>query len=139
MKAIFLKNSKYSILIFIFSAIFASCLFTDFVSAAKFDINNFKNTSGLDKTAQGSGYVIQSNPDPGQTLTNTIKIFLTFLGVIFLALMMYAGFTWMLAKGNQQKIEKAKNIITNSIIGLVVIMAAYGITMLVATSFFAQE
>jgi len=99
---------------------------------AAFSINDFKNTSGLDTTAKGSGYTTEANPDPGQVLTKVIETFLTFLGVLFLGLMIYGGFTWMTAKGNQQKVDKAKSIITNSIIGLVVIMAAYGLTMYIA-------
>ena len=57
-----------------------------------------------------------------------INIALTFLGVIFLLLIIYGGFTWMTAGGNEQKITKAKGTIFNAAIGLIVVLAAYAIT-----------
>ena len=39
----------------------------------------------------------------------------------------------MIARGNEQQVEKAKSIIINAIIGLVIVMAAYAITALVST------
>jgi len=61
-----------------------------------------------------------------------ISVATSFLGIIFLLLMIYAGFLWMTARGNEQQLEKAKNIIIYSVIGLVVVLAAYAITQLMA-------
>ena len=60
-----------------------------------------------------------------------IKIFLTFLGIVFLILIMYGGFLWMTAEGNEQQVTKAKQTIINSTIGIVVVMLAYAITWFV--------
>jgi len=46
--------------------------------------------------------------------------------------MIYAGYLWMLARGNEQEVEKAKNIIIYAVIGLVVVLSAYAITRLMA-------
>jgi len=53
---------------------------------------------------------------------------LAFLGVLFLLLMVYGGFIWMLARGNEQEVEKAKNLIQAAIIGLMIVLSAYAIT-----------
>lgn len=53
---------------------------------------------------------------------------LSFVGVLFLIMMIYAGIMWMTAQGNDQQVTKAKNLLINSIIGLVIIFAAYAIT-----------
>ena len=53
---------------------------------------------------------------------------LAFVGVIFLGLMIYGGFIWMMARGNESEVEKAKELIKSAIVGLVVILAAYAIT-----------
>ena len=45
--------------------------------------------------------------------------------------MIYGGFIWMNSRGNEQDVEKAKNIIRNSIIGLLIVIAAYAITKFV--------
>ena len=60
-----------------------------------------------------------------------IKIFLTFLGIVFLILIMYGGFLWMTAEGNEQQVTKAKQTIINSTIGIVIVMLAYAITWFV--------
>lgn len=57
-----------------------------------------------------------------------INIILSFLGVIFLLLVIYGGFLWMTAQGNDAHVDKAKQIIINSTIGLVIVMLAYAVT-----------
>lgn len=57
-----------------------------------------------------------------------IGILLSFMGVIFLGLIIYAGMTWMTAQGNEQKVTKAKDMIANAIIGLIVVLSAYALT-----------
>jgi len=57
-----------------------------------------------------------------------IRIFLGLLGVIFAILMVYGGYTWMTSYGNEQKVTKAKDLIIDAVIGLVIILAAYAIT-----------
>ena len=72
---------------------------------------------------------------PGADLISTIgriiNIFLGFLGVIFLVLLLYAGFLWMTAQGEPKTIEKAKDILKQAIIGLVIIASAWAITTFV--------
>ncbi len=63
-----------------------------------------------------------------------IGVFLSFLGIIFLCLIMYGGFTWMTSGGNETKVLKAKKILERSIIGFIIIMASYSITSFVFTS-----
>jgi len=63
-----------------------------------------------------------------------INIFLGFLGIVFLVLMLYAGFTWMTAQGDEGKVKKAREVITQAIIGLIVVVAAYAISNFVLGS-----
>lgn len=60
-----------------------------------------------------------------------IYTFLGLLGVIFLILVIYAGFLWMTAGGAEDKVKKAKTYLINAVIGLVLILTAYGITAFV--------
>lgn len=53
------------------------------------------------------------------------------LGVIFVAQMVYAGYLWMTASGEEEQLTKAKNIIKRSIIGLAIVLAAWAITSFV--------
>ena len=58
---------------------------------------------------------------------------LTLVGIIFLALMVYAGYLWMTAQGEEQQVENAKDIIKASIIGMIVVVSAYAITTFVTS------
>ena len=60
-----------------------------------------------------------------------INIFLGLLGVILLIILIYAGFLWMTAGGDDTKVAKAKLYIRNAIIGLVIIAAAWAIVYFV--------
>ena len=43
----------------------------------------------------------------------------------------YGGFLWMTAHGNEEQVTKAKNLITAALIGLVIILSAYAISVFV--------
>ncbi len=63
-----------------------------------------------------------------------INAFLSIFGIFFLALMVYGGYLWMNARGNEQQVEKAKNLITSAIIGLIVALSGFVITRFVVSS-----
>ena len=56
------------------------------------------------------------------------------LGIVFLILMLYGGFLWMIARGESEKVDKAKDLITAAIIGLIIIVGGYAISNLVITA-----
>ena len=60
-----------------------------------------------------------------------IRIVLELLGIIFLVLIIYAGFKWMTAGGDEEKVTSAKKLLTNSVIGLIIIFAAFAIATFV--------
>ncbi len=59
---------------------------------------------------------------------NIINGFLGILGVIFVVLIVYSGFLYMTASGDDTKVKKAKSILSQAVIGLVIIVAAYAIS-----------
>ena len=63
-----------------------------------------------------------------ELVSDIIRVVLGLLGIIFLALIIYAGFMWMTARGNEEQIEKAKRIIRGSIVGILITVSAYAIT-----------
>jgi len=69
------------------------------------------------------------NTTNGVTLESYISLIilvvLSILGVLFLVLIVYAGTTWMLAGGNEEKVTKAKAIIRQCLIGLALTLGAY--------------
>ncbi len=93
---------------------------------------NFIDDSGLSDTAGPAGYDLDINEHSlEQTLARNITLVLSLVGVLFMILIIYGGITWMLAQGNDEKVSKAKKIIIDSIIGLIIVVAAYAITYLI--------
>lgn len=62
------------------------------------------------------------------TIAKIINVALTFIGVIFFALTIYAGFQYMTAAGNQEQSKKALSLLKNAIIGLLIVLMAWAIT-----------
>ncbi|MFA6227635.1 MAG: hypothetical protein WC668_00385 [Patescibacteria group bacterium] len=63
-----------------------------------------------------------------------LNVAMGFLGVIAVLIILYGGFIWMTAGGEQDKVDKAKKMIYAGIIGLVIIFAAYAIAMFVMSN-----
>lgn len=63
--------------------------------------------------------------DPRLMAIKVGQIMLSFVGIICVILIIYAGFTWMTAGGEEEKVNKAKRTIKYALSGVVVIMFAY--------------
>ena len=88
---------------------------------------------GLDQTAGKAGLTSAGANVP--TLAgNLIGTALSLVGVLFFILMIYGGFLWMTARGNEEATTKALGTITAAIIGIIIIMASYAITNFVFKS-----
>ena len=66
-----------------------------------------------------------------ETVASIINILLGFLGVIAIVIIIWAGFKWMTAAGNEEAISGAKKMMGAAVIGLVIILAAYAIAQFV--------
>ena len=85
-----------------------------------------KILDGLRITAEAAGFGQPRNLP--EVIGSLIGIALSLIGIIFLVLIIYAGFTWMTSMGNERKILEAKKTLTNSTVGLTIILSAYAIT-----------
>lgn len=57
-----------------------------------------------------------------------LKAALLLVGLVFFIIIFYGGFKWLLARGNEEEITKSKNTVIGAIIGLLIVLGAYGIT-----------
>jgi len=89
---------------------------------------------GLKGTGESAGLTSGESVPLPQLIGNYIQIFLSLLGVIFLVLMLYGGFKWMKARGNATEVDKAKEVIINAVIGLIIIAASYAITAFILSA-----
>ena len=98
---------------------------TEAYSANLRDAGKFLQTTG--KKATGDA----SPPEVESVLAGFIQTALSLIGIIFLILMVYAGYLWLTAQGEDAQIDKAKKIIKSTVIGLFLVTSAYAITQLV--------
>ena len=56
------------------------------------------------------------------------------MGIVAVGLIMYAGWIWMTSEGSEEKIEQAKKILTNAVIGLIIILSAFAIVSFIINS-----
>jgi len=66
--------------------------------------------------------------DPRGIAATVINIILTLLGIIAVVIVLLGGFKWMTAGGNEDKVSEAKKLLGAGVIGLVIILAAWGIS-----------
>ena len=64
-------------------------------------------------------------------IARIIRVALGLLGIVALVLILYGGYVWMTAGGNEENIQKAKKILMNAAIGLIIILCAYAIASFV--------
>jgi hypothetical protein len=99
----------------------------------------FLQNSGIEKTAEQTGHTSQklfSSPDSLFTgIGLIVNSVLGLVGIVFFILLIYGGYLWMTARGEEGQVEKAKGIITSSIIGLVITMAAFAISVFIMSTF----
>lgn len=71
---------------------------------------------------------LTTSADPVDITLNIINIVFGLLALISVVLVLIGGFIWMTSGGNVEKIKKAKKLLISALIGLFIIMAAYGVT-----------
>ncbi|MDP3043663.1 MAG: hypothetical protein Q8N21_04660 [bacterium] len=82
----------------------------------------------LKKVGEGEGGYAPYSETTFAVMAGTIvQAFLSLLGIIFIILILYAGYNWMTAGGEEEKIRKAKDTLWRAIIGLIIIVGSYAI------------
>ena len=79
-------------------------------------------------TATGLG-----NTDIRTTIASIINVALGLLGIVALVIVLYGGFKWMTAGGNDEQVGEARKIIISGVVGLAVIFSSYAIASFVLT------
>jgi lysylphosphatidylglycerol synthetase-like protein (DUF2156 family) len=56
-----------------------------------------------------------------------VNYFLTFLGIVAVLMLIYAGVTYVTAGGEQDKVDSAKKIIMYALVGIIIILLSFAI------------
>ncbi|MFA5954197.1 MAG: hypothetical protein WC817_01515 [Patescibacteria group bacterium] len=87
------------------------------------DLNNIGNELGL---SQETNVKI--------VVARIIRVLLGFLGIVAVLIVLYGGFQWMTAAGNEERVSSARATLTAGLIGLVIILSAYAIASYIITT-----
>jgi cytochrome bd-type quinol oxidase subunit 2 len=68
------------------------------------------------------------NLEVGSVMGTVIKSFFSVMGIVFLIIILHAGYKWMNANGKKDDVEEAKNSIMRATIGLAIMIVAYALT-----------
>ena len=101
-------------------------------------INSLKNFADKAFTTSGAASVQNAterfdNPLLGR-LMQYIMIAEGFVGLILVCVIIYAGFLYMTAQGEEEKIRKVKQYLTNAVIGLIILLVVYSATIFVISN-----
>lgn len=64
-----------------------------------------------------------------------VSAFLGILGIVFIILVLYGGYTYMNARGEEEKVKKGIATIRMAIIGLIIVVGAYAIWFYIYSKF----
>lgn len=93
-------------------------------AALRQGVTSAADTAGLSGACSGTSCVTT-------IIGNVISIAVSFLGVLLLLYILYAGFLWTTSGGDTGQVDKAKQYIKNAIIGLVIVSLAFVISSFV--------
>lgn len=117
--------------IFLVIVLFLSLSFASSLPARALSLSDlFGGRESEFQTTTGFG----SN-DIYQIIALLIRVVLGFVGIIMVLVVIAAGFKWMTAGGNEDKVSEAKRSLVSAVIGLVIILSAWAIVQFIINSF----
>lgn len=72
--------------------------------------------------------------EPESMTIKVIQWILGTLGLVAVVMIILGGFIWMTAAGNEEKVKKAKAILTSAVIGLVIVLLSWAILTFVVST-----
>ncbi len=108
--------------LFLFFSIFA---FSSVAQAVDLGLN----------TAANIGLPVAPQNDIRELLVDIIRYILGFLGIIAVAVIMYAGFLWMTSAGDPARLERGKRTLINGVVGLIIILTSFAIVTFIVNLF----
>jgi len=78
-------------------------------------------------TTEVSTVIKLGEKSPIDTATSLINTAMIFLGLIAVCIVLLGGFKWMTAGGGEEKITEARKLMTAGVVGIIIILSAWGI------------
>lgn len=95
--------------------------------------SSFSQDGSLGSFAKSTGYGEAQTPEYYVGLV--LNIVFSLLGVIVVGLIIFNGFNWMTARGNEKKVAEAKSGLISAVVGLLIVLGSYAITTFILKFF----
>ena len=82
--------------------------------------------------------LLSTTLSPQDLLVNIVRYLLTFLAIIAVIIILYAGWLWMTSGGSPDRLRRAKRVLVSAIIGLILIITAFAIVQFI-TNFVSEN
>ena len=85
-------------------------------------------------SAEGNFSALE-NLTPASLVSGAISLVLLIVALVFFFMPIWGGLRWVMSQGDQKNVETARNQITNALIGLAIVFAAFAIMKLIGAVF----
>lgn len=89
----------------------------------------------INLTSSTSDFKPLSNITVGGIVSGAISLAMLVVALVFFFILILGGLKWVMSGGDQKNVEAAKGQITNALIGLAIVFAAFAIMKLIETIF----
>lgn len=100
------------------------------VSAQTDQIKVLKETLNVSATAGGLPVGVDS-PDLPTRIGTAINFLFSIIGLVFLGMILIGGILWMMAGGNEEKVDRAVKFIIGGIEGVIITFMSYALLYVV--------
>ena len=87
------------------------------------------------KPKPGTDFAGLGNLEVSQIVGLVVNIFLVVAGIVFFFILVMGGIRWIMSQGDETKVKEARDQVTNALIGLVIVFAAWALTTLIGQAF----
>jgi len=95
----------------------------------------FTKNSGIDILAQQANYSTANTVSPEFYIGLALNFLFSLVGIILIGLIIYSGIVWMTARGDEAKVTKAKDTLTEAILGLLFVIGGYALSIFLLNVF----
>jgi TRAP-type C4-dicarboxylate transport system permease small subunit len=85
--------------------------------------------------SKASGFDTLSNATIPKMITVALNLALIAVSLIFFFVLIFGGLKWITSEGDEKKLTAARNQVTNALVGLVIVFAAWAIVALLGSIF----
>ncbi len=130
----FMKTVFIATIFFLGSAFFAMGSIPAYAESDYHDLGNIThgNYTQFNWFTRGFGVKDYGNVlQPGVIVQRITAIFFGLMGTIAVVMVMYSGFLWLTAGGEEEKTKQATTLLFQSFVGLLIILASWTLTYFV--------